>query len=875
MNWWRRLRHDDDLEMHLDAELRDHLERQAVDYIAQGMSDADARRRARLEFGGVDQVKEVCRDARGTRWAIDIAQDVRFAARLLMKDRWFTLAAVVALAVGIGLNGTMFTIVNAMTRGLPIEHADRIVSIDARDGAGHWRGLGGSYRDFLDFQAGMKTVSGLAAFSQTGTTLGDDDHVNEPAAMCYVSANTFQLLGETPVLGRSFLPEDDRPGAPAIVILGGSIWKARYDSDPALIGRTIRIGGVPAIVVGVMPDGFRFPVLSDVWQPLALQPGLDSQRRDTRALHVFGVLADRKSRAQAQSEAGGIADRLSREYPDTNRNVGAVVAAFPGPFAPDPILRALMAAVGFVLFVASANVASLLLARSAARAHEMATRAALGATRWRIVRQLLVEGGLLACAAGASGLAFSLVGVWLFSKAVLGINFPYYIQWTMDRQVLWFVAAACLGTGCFVGLLPALHVAHTATHRSVNEGGRTATSGVDRRRWTTALLIAELALTLILLDGAGLMMRSFLAVYRADLVVDAAHVTAMPLTLPRPAYGTPSQRIAFYETLERHVEAIPGVSSAAFANVVPFSGGPARHLAIEGRAFVQGEPQPTVSFVTVRGRYFETLGVGVLHGRTFIDADGVPGREGAIVNQRLVTLFFPHAAPIGQRIRLTPMNGPPGTPPDWITIVGVSPTVRQQYFQDLDPVVYVPDQADVGGMTLIVRSLASSPGSVSPLVRGAVSQLDADISLGTIRPLEWFMTTSRWGHRVFGGLLTVFAFIALALAAVGLYAVTAYSVVQRTQEIGVRMALGAQAGAIVWLFVERTMRPLSIGLGIGVIGALGMGRLLRGFLIQTSATDPATMAGIAVLLAAVCAAACVFPARGAACLDPLKALRYE
>jgi putative ABC transport system permease protein len=405
------------------------------------------------------------------------------------------------------------------------------------------------------------------------------------------------------------------------------------------------------------------------------------------------------------------------------------------------------------------------------------------------------------------------------------------------------------------------------------------------RGWTTGFLIAELALTLSLLAGAGLMMRSFLAVYRADLVVDAAHVVFMPVTLPSQTYQTTEQRSAFYQRLEERVDAIGGVSSAAFANVVPFAGGPSRQLSIDGRPPLTGGPQPTVSYVTIRGRYFETLGLRLLGGRTFVEIDGAPGHESVIVNQRFVTMFFPNEDPIGRRIRLTATapdirresptpNAPVSVPMAWATIVGISPTVRQQYLQDLDPVVYVPTRGEAASMTLMVRG-QPGPGAIEPSIRAAVDALDPDIAVNAIRPLEEAMTQSRWGHRVFGGMLTVLAFVGLALAAVGLYAVTAYSVARRTQEIGVRMALGARAGAVMWLFVKRTMLTLGVGVGIGLAGALVVGRLLRSFLIETSPTDPMTLAGIVLLLAGVSSAACFFPARRATRLDPVAALRYE
>ena len=346
------------------------------------------------------------------------------------------------------------------------------------------------------------------------------------------------------------------------------------------------------------------------------------------------------------------------------------------------------------------------------------------------------------------------------------------------------------------------------------------------------------------------------------------------MSLSNEKYDTPERRTEAYQRLEERIGGIPGVSSTAFATVVPFAGGPSRQMSIDGRQPLPGESQPIVSYVAIRGRYFEALGLRLLRGRAFIDRDAMPGSEGAIVNQRLATMFFPNEDPIGRRICLTAPNAATATPPACATIVGLSPTVRQQYFQEIDPVVYVPDRADAAGLTLIVRS-DSTPNAVAPLIRAEVFALDADISLNAITPLDRAMTGSRWGHRVFGGMLTVFALVGLLLAAVGLYAVTAFAVVQRTQEIGVRMALGARPGALVWLFVKRASLPVACGIGAGLAGALALGRLLQRFLIQTSPTDPAILVGIAVLLAAVSFAAAFFPARRATRFDPLAALRYE
>lgn len=391
---------------------------------------------------------------------------------------------------------------------------------------------------------------------------------------------------------------------------------------------------------------------------------------------------------------------------------------------------------------------------------------------------------------------------------------------------------------------------------------------------TTVLLTIEVALTLVLLAGAGLMMRSFLAVYRADSVIDAARIVAMPLSLPAERYRTAEQRTAAYQRLEPRIGAITDVSSNAFANVVPFAGGPSRQMSVDGRPPLPGESQPIVSFVTIRGRYFDTLGLRVLRGRTFTDRDALPGFDSAIVNQRLATMFFANEDPIGRRICLTAPNAAAALPPACATIVGVSPTVRQQYFQEIDPVVYVPAPADAAELMLVVRTHAT-PDAVAPLIRAEVFAVDREIALNALLPLDRTMRGSRWGHRVFGGMLTAFAVVGLLLVAVGLHAVTAFAIVQRMQEIGVRMALGARSSAVVWLFVAQAALPVGLGIGVGLAGALAMGRLLQRFLIQTSPTDPTILVGIAVLLAAVSLAAAFFPARRATGLDPLAALRYE
>lgn len=875
MNWWQRLRSRERLERELDAELQYHFERQVADNIQAGMSEQEARRRARLAFGGEDQVKEICRDARGTRWAEDIAQDVRFAVRLLLKERWFTLAAMIALALGIGVTSMMVTIINGYNfRGLPVDDPERILSLGTRDFTGRNRGV--SYLDYQDWRNASRSFAALGAYAPATMTISDRGQSPDSLGGAYVSAKAFSILGDRPILGRGFLAGDDRPGAPPVVILGYRLWVSRYGGDPDVIGRSAHVNGIPATVVGVMPEGFEFPYRQALWQPLALLPGLGAQRREDRVLGVFGRLADGVSRAQARAELAAIAAALARDHPETNVRIEPTAVRFGeqqvGRLADAQPPLALAATAAFVLLIACANVANLLLARSAGRSREMAIRASVGATRWRIARQLLVESVILAFAAGGLGLWLSTFGVRFVSDA-FGRNVPYWMRFTVDGRVLLVLVALCFLSTVLFGLAPALFASKTDVNGVMKEGGRTGIAP-RVRRWTSALLVAELALTLILLAGAGLMVRSFLALYRADRLIDASQVLTLELALPDLKYPTPEQRADFYQRLDDRLSAIPGVPLATVASTRPFVGAPTRLLSFDGRPTVAGDRLPSVSTIAIGSRYFDTLRLRVLRGRAFTSLDGTPGHEVAIVNQRFADSYYPNEHALGQRIRLTDESTDPASAP-WLTIVGVSPTIRQSIASAARPVMYVPLRSYSSSSAALIIGGLSDPAAVTPVLRKEVASLDADVPLFNVRPLDDLLADSRLQHRLMGTLLGVFAGIALLLSMVGLYAVTAYAVLQRTHEIGVRMALGARSQQVVWLFVRRGLVPLAIGLVIGLGGALGVGRLLQGLLIQTSSTDPITLVFIVALLVTVAVAACFFPARRAARLDPLAVLRYE
>ncbi len=808
-------------------------------------------------------------------------QDVRYAIRLLVKDKWFTLVAAIALALGIGVNNTVFTFVNAvLIRGLPFDDPDRIMSLGTRDARNRDRGL--SYLEFQDWRDGTKAFTGMAAFSGQTMNVSDEGRAPERFGGPYISGNAFRLIGERPILGRDFLPEDDRPGAAPVVILGNGVWKNRYGSDPNVIGRTVKINELPMTVIGVMPEGFKFPVNADLWIPVVHLAGLAQQKRDARNFDVFARLAPGVTIAQAQAELKPIADRLAHDFPETNKDVKPTVMTFNDRYNGGQIkliFLTLMGAVGFVLLIACANVANLLLARSANRAREISVRVSLGATRFRIVRQLLVESVLLALVSGVLGFGLSIIGIRLFDAAVADVGKPYWIKFTLDGRVFAFLAAICLGTGFVFGLAPALHVSKTDINEVLKEGGRSG-SGLRARRWTSTLIIVELALTLVLLAGAGYMVRSFIVLYQRDVGTETSHLLTMRLQLPNRKYPTPEQRRDFYKRLDDRLSALGNVKASTITTNPPMGGGNPRLLAVEGREPAPGEQPQTVTQVMIGPRYFETVGLTMVRGRSFNDVDGTPGQANAIVNQRFVAMHFPNEDPIGRRIRLTNDGpGPVGASPTptVVTIVGISPTVRQRNFQEVlpDPVVYLPLRSEPPPFAMLMIRTPGDPSALTPAVREEVRVIDPDLPLFGIMTLDAALAQGRWMFQVIGTMFATFAFIALALSAVGLYAVTAYSVSQRTQEIGVRMALGAQAAQVWWLILRGTIIQLVVGLTLGIAGGFGVGKLLSSVLVQSNARDAVTLSSIAVLLTIVSIVACFWPARKATRLDPVCALRYE
>ena len=875
MSWWQRLLHRDRTEYELDAELRDHIERQTTDHVRAGLSPREARRRARLEFGGLDQVKETCRDARGTRWLEETWHDQRFAVRLFVRERWFAAAAVLSLGLGIGLASTAFTVYNAvLVRGLPVHDSQRIMALATRDAAGGEQGV--SYLDFQDWRAAATSFEDIAAYSEPAMNVGDPDMATERFFGARVTANTFRLLGVEPLLGRDFSPADDGAGAPAVVMLGHGIWTNRYGADPEVLGRVIRVNDAPATVVGVMPAGFEFPQWAELWQPLSATPGLADQARDQRVFRVVGRLADRMSVSRAQADLDAVAAALAATHPDTNEGLQPWVTPFNEHYNGTlrPVVTALLAAAGVVLLVACANGANLLLARAGRRSREVGMRVSLGATRARIVRQLLVECLLLAGLAGALGLGLAVLCARLLSMGFEPLTAPYWIDFGLDGRVLAFVIVTCLSTAVIFGLAPALHTSKANLRDLVTGAGRIGTAGRRPHRWMGLLVTAELALTLVLLAGAGLMARSLLTVALANRVIDTADVTTIQLFLPEDRYPTAGQRVEFFRALGEQAAADPTIGSATHAGAIPFAPVAAsRTLAIDGRPASDGDTPPTAGVITVADDYFEALGLPLQRGRAFTDRDGAPGNDNVVINRRLADMFFANEDPLGRRIRLAARDEP-DEESAWLTIVGVSPTVRQTMSGPPRPVAYVPYRGEpIPFQHLLVRGAGGTDAAGA--VRRIVHELDPNLPIARVWTLDGVLAQTGFIPHLIGSLLGAFAWVALVLSAVGLYGVTAYAVTRRTQEIGVRMALGARAGQVGWMVLRRGLAQLGLGLAIGIWGALTVGRLFESWLVDTPPADPATQASVAALLGGVAVVACLLPARRAARLDPMVALRHE
>ena len=819
---------------------------------------------------------------------MNLWKDLRFGVRVLVKDRWFTLAAVLVLALGLGATTAVYTMAHAMLlRGLPFEEPEQIVSVMSRHAEGQQAGV--SIRDYEDWRDNTRLFEAMAlAWYSIIMPISDD--TGQPAeryAGAQVYGDLFPLIRQQPIMGRTFTAEDFRLGSELVIMLGHGVWQTRYGGDPAIVGRTITMGGLPFTVIGVMPQGMDFPPNVELWVPLQslaqLQPETYDTNRAYRVFQVIGRLAPGVTLAQAQAELSAIGASLAEQYPNTNTGWSPWVRTWnetvAGP-ALSLIVWSLMGAVAFVLLIACANVANLLLARAGRRAHEVSVRASLGATRWRLVRQLLVESVLLAGVSGIVGLGFAIVGIRAFAAAIPD-GLPSYMVLTLDPPVFLFLALVCLLTAVLFGLAPALYVSKTNVHDVLKEGGRSG-AGLRARRWTGALLVGELALTLTLLGGAGFMMRSFLTLYTQEVGIDTSNLVTMSLVMAPLDYPTPDSRATFVERLEDEIATMLEIEAGTVTTNPPLFGGNFRRLEVVGRPVPDEGDAPFVSTVGVGPRYFETLGVRITRGRPLQPIDNQSGQDNAVVNEQFVAMHFPGEDPLGQRIRFLAnptanLGGGAGTRIDTtVTIVGISSNVRQRgQDRDPDPVVYLPYATQPNPLAWLLVRPRAGVGAAVDRIRSEVQRLDPTMPVFNIETLDALIAQQRWGFRVFGAMFSLFAGIALLLSVIGLYAATAFSVTQRTREIGVRMALGAESGQVLWLFTRRAVVYLGLGVALGLAGAVGVGRLLESLLVGPTSTDPSTLIAVVLVLVAVGGVAGLMPARRAARVDPALALRHE
>jgi predicted permease len=661
-----------------------------------------------------------------------------------------------------------------------------------------------------------------------------------------------------------------------VAVLGWTVWQRRYHGSADVLGRTIRINGVASTVVGVMPEGFGFPLMSEVWQPLS---GLTSEERidrQARVLTGFGRLRESATIDQARADLQGVVTALAATHPEPNRNVEPRIEAFRsgigGPIV--SLFVAMTGAVAFVLLIACANVANLLLARAATRAHEVSVRMSIGASPWRIVRQLLIESLVLAACAGALGLLLSAAAIRVFWVFASQSHPPYWMQFPIDWRVFAYLVAICVATSVLFGLVPALYTAKTNVVEALTRG---ITGSRRGRRWSAAFVVGQLALTLVLLSGAGAMVRNFVTVASTDPGVDTTGLVRVRLDLPSPTYKEQEQRIAFYRRLDERLATMPGVR-ASIVNVPPASGGAARQVFIEGRPAGDVSGQPITTMVTIGDRYFDTIGAPRVSGRAFEAGDGEQGRGAAIVNQRFAAMHFGSANPIGQRIQLVVRGRPatlPGNATEWMTIVGIAANVQQRAPNDgsFDPVVYVPLKANPDwGVNILVRG-SFELGAVASAVQDHVRAVDPDLPVFDVRTVDNLISYQRWGQRVFGSMFAIFAAIGLLMASVGLYAVTAYAVAQRTREFGLRIALGADVLHVWWIATQRASAQVIVGLAVGLAGSFAILRVLPQEITRTTGDNAGTIAAVTALLVLVALTACLVPVRRALAVDPVRTLK--
>ena len=804
-----------------------------------------------------------------------MVRDVRYAVRSLMLDRGVSAIVILCLSLGIGVNATLFSVVDGvLLQPLPYTEPHRLFILNGTFERGGIRESGVSYPDLKDFEERTTTFAQIAALGSRTIAVSDqgDPERFQGAAITW---DMFPILGVQPILGRQLRPEDDRPGAEPVVMLSHEVWQRRYQGDPNIIGRSINVNGRPHTVAGVMPVGFSFPENQKIWIPVG--PTAETELRTARFLFTFGRLKPGVTIEQAREELKSITASLATQYPTTNDGWSAIAQPLSDEFIPDDVrlvLWTMMGAVTLVLLIACANVANLMLARASGRQREYCVRAALGAGRAKLIRQLLTECVLLGLASVPLGLGIAYVGVWLLDNAVPAGQVPYYIHWEISPRVIAYTLGISALTGMVFGLAPAWQAGRLNLQETLRDGARGSGQSGKRARLRNALVVVEVALSLILLVGASLFVRSFLNLQSASPGFDTKPLLSVRFFMAGDSYATREQRAQRVEDIMRRVESLPGVVTAFASNFVPLdAGGSSGKVIVDGRTYPKNE-EPTILFNAVTPHLYKTMGLPLLKGRDFTDGEGAGNTPLAVINETMAKKLWPDKEAVGGRFRFLDNDAAD----EWFTVIGVAPDIRMFDMDDDTPdfsVAYVPYRyGSFANIGITIRA-ASDPARLAAAVRGEIRASDPGLPIFNVRTMEDLRQEGFWQFRLFGFMFGIFGAAALFLAGVGVYGVLSFSVSQRTQEMGVRIALGAQQSDVLGLVVKQGVLLAGTGVIVGLVGAFGVTRVIGSLLYNVTPTDPVSFLGVAAFLGAIAILASYLPARRATTVDPIVALRNE
>ncbi len=859
----------------LEEEIRTHLELETREKIEEGLSPDEARDEARRRFGNQTLLMEKSREMWGFRSIETLIQDLRFGIRMFLKSPGLTAVLIGAIALGIGFNSALFSVVNTLLLNpLPFPDSDRLTVVWTRSAKISNARLGVTPDEFAEWRKQTQSFAGITAQAGTLFNLSGTDEPERIQAG-RVSTNFFSVFGIKPALGRDFLPEEDELKSGRAVILSQSLWRRRFNADPGLIGRTITLNDLPYTVVGILPPEFRFPKIyegdfgPELWTPVQIESLPD---RGAPFLAVFARLKSGVALETAQAELNSIERRLESAYPQTHSGV----SAHPVSLQEQVVAKArlsllvLLGAVGIVLLIACANVSNLLMARAAARSREMALRLAIGASRWRLIRQLLTEGVLLAVAGGLLGLLIAFLARPLL-LSFSGESLPRADEVEIDTRVLFFTLSLSVIIGLVFSLLPAVQASGMNPNQFLKEGGKPGTAGKSGNRLRGLLVVIQVALALVLTIGAGLLTRSFLTLLSVNPGFEPKKVLTFELFLTGKKYDA-KQGASFYQQLTEKLDALPGVDAAGAINALPLGGGEfSWTFFIEGRQ-QSAEPLGRVDYRVVTPDFFRAIGAPLKRGRNFTEQDGQESTPVGIINEAMARRYWPDEDPIGKRFRMqAPINVMP-----WTTIIGVVGDVKHAGLdQDAAPAVYRPHpQHPRTDMTVVMRT-QSEPLALANSARNQLREMDKDLPISNLREYTYFVSRSIEQRRFAMSLLTGFASLALLLALFGIYGVLSYSVSLRTQELAIRQALGARSRDVIALVVKQGMSLVLIGMMIGLAAAIGVTRVMANMLYEIKPLDLTTFVAVSILISAVAALACYLPARRASRVDPMVSLRSE